>query len=562
MHRWRFLEGTWRCAICATWVGTHRRPGKYRREKCQGQFRDARLKYFSSRGHRLCRTEGEIPIVFCSRCGGWSSRRPRKLKRQCEAATAPGKQALARLAKGMCPWTKRTNGGEQGGRSRLRVTATYNENEGGWQEHAGRGAKRSHEEMEAGDAKSRGTEAAAAQSEPEIGQQNPRKRGGGADAAQSPEGSASISRRTDEPGTEAQGAMVHPLAMMEDVAEAEWQRYQWEDDQRPHPQDMETYTFEADEEVAATMGWGFDLDRHQHPHSTVKETAVPEDMADKMDEHSDNGIGSATGRPGSSSDGAVTQAASQEHRSHASRRASGRNVAKDKEAQITRTATKRAIEAIGERLKRGPRDGAERLEALKKRIRNKLEGKEAKGQQESTRTRSELEGEMSQQETNGMSSITDNSGEGAGSASSTCPAPGMSGVTKPFLSPCPPGWQTRRKQASEEGKRDGGDGMSGLWSGEGRGATDKERAPRGTSHCEVGDRARSVVDQKRKDHGSQGEEAAGELAQKRMKKGGQHNLEARGTDEHCRPSWCKQRREAAWEEIARDDNSAAKQGVG
>ncbi len=72
LHLWKFLEGSWRCAICSTWAGTHRLPWKIRREKCNGPPLDGRLKEFAGKGHRLCRTVGEVPIIFCSRCGGWS----------------------------------------------------------------------------------------------------------------------------------------------------------------------------------------------------------------------------------------------------------------------------------------------------------------------------------------------------------------------------------------------------------------------------------------------------------------------------------------------------------
>jgi hypothetical protein len=110
-HYWRFEEGTWRCEVCATWVASHRIQEKKRREKCAGPHLDDRARDVEGLGHRLCRTRGSIPIVFCSRCGAWSSRRPRKLKSPCKQATAPGTQALARLAKGQRPWIKREEGG-------------------------------------------------------------------------------------------------------------------------------------------------------------------------------------------------------------------------------------------------------------------------------------------------------------------------------------------------------------------------------------------------------------------------------------------------------------------
>ncbi len=142
VHWWKFSEGSWRCAVCSSWIATHRLPRKHRRETCRGPPLDHRLDEFAGNGHRLCRTEGEIPIIFCSRCGAWSSKRPRKLKRRCVAITPPGRQALARLAKGLCPWVKRTSDGSQRERGRLRHEAAYDADRKKWQEVGNRGPKR------------------------------------------------------------------------------------------------------------------------------------------------------------------------------------------------------------------------------------------------------------------------------------------------------------------------------------------------------------------------------------------------------------------------------------
>ncbi len=142
VHWWRHREGTWRCTICSTWVASHRLPRQSRRETCKGPPMDHRLREFAGNGHRLCRSEGQVPIVFCSRCGAWSSRRPRKLKQRCTAITPPGRQALARLAKGLSPWVKRNGDGVQPQRSHVRHTAAYDDGAGNWQDCSSRGAKR------------------------------------------------------------------------------------------------------------------------------------------------------------------------------------------------------------------------------------------------------------------------------------------------------------------------------------------------------------------------------------------------------------------------------------
>ncbi len=140
-HLWGFAEGTWRCEICATWVATHRLQGRKRREECPGPCLESRIEEFDGKGHRLCRTEGPVPIVFCSRCGAWSSRRPRKLKQQCAQATAPGRQALQRLASGQRPWIARSRNGD-GGRGRVGRIAAFSSLEGAWKTSTGRGTKR------------------------------------------------------------------------------------------------------------------------------------------------------------------------------------------------------------------------------------------------------------------------------------------------------------------------------------------------------------------------------------------------------------------------------------
>ncbi len=142
VHWWRHLEGTWRCTICSTWVATHRLPRQSRRETCKGPPMDHRLREFAGNGHRLCRSEGQVPIIFCSRCGAWSSRRPRKLKQRCTAITPPGRQALARLAKGLSPWIARNGNGDQPQRSHVKHTAAYDDGAGSWQDCGSRGTKR------------------------------------------------------------------------------------------------------------------------------------------------------------------------------------------------------------------------------------------------------------------------------------------------------------------------------------------------------------------------------------------------------------------------------------
>ncbi len=61
----------------------------------------------------MLRAEGDLPIDFCARCGGWSSRRAHRLARPCGPPSAAGRLALKRIEKGLHPW--RAKGAEGGG---------------------------------------------------------------------------------------------------------------------------------------------------------------------------------------------------------------------------------------------------------------------------------------------------------------------------------------------------------------------------------------------------------------------------------------------------------------
>ncbi len=141
-HSWRFSQGTWRCTTCATWVAAHRLPGERRRGHCEGPCDDERLQKFGGLGHRLCRTQGGTPVIFCVKCGAWSSRRPRKLRQKCTTPTAPGRQALARIARGLAPWQKKGRIGIVEARDTLGTTEAYDGASSQWKACTGQGTKR------------------------------------------------------------------------------------------------------------------------------------------------------------------------------------------------------------------------------------------------------------------------------------------------------------------------------------------------------------------------------------------------------------------------------------
>ena len=78
------------------------------------------------KGHRVFKCGGEMPFIFCSKCGAWAARRSRKLSKRCGRPTAPGSQALARIQKGLHPSNSVKYRGKDGRREQeVRVEATF-----------------------------------------------------------------------------------------------------------------------------------------------------------------------------------------------------------------------------------------------------------------------------------------------------------------------------------------------------------------------------------------------------------------------------------------------------
>ncbi len=123
MHAWEYTAGRWRCGQCWTYiVGDGPVPAHRRREVCQRARVSARNAQFEARGHLMLCTDGDLPISFCARCGGWSSRRANRLCKPCGPPTAAGAMALKRLNEGKHPWQARDgNTGKGLPRGRLLV---------------------------------------------------------------------------------------------------------------------------------------------------------------------------------------------------------------------------------------------------------------------------------------------------------------------------------------------------------------------------------------------------------------------------------------------------------
>ncbi len=123
VHQWEYAAGRWRCARCWTYVaGQGGVPSSRRGEPCQSDRVPHRQRLFERLGHVMLHTDGELPITFCARCGGWSSRRANRLARACGQPTGAGKMALKRIASGLHPWQARdAKTGKEVGRTRLEV---------------------------------------------------------------------------------------------------------------------------------------------------------------------------------------------------------------------------------------------------------------------------------------------------------------------------------------------------------------------------------------------------------------------------------------------------------
>ncbi len=70
-----------------------------------------------------------MPFAFCTRCGAWAARRPRRLRQPCGEPTANGKLALRRIARGWHPWRRRATDGTLQPRTSIKV-ATRNRKDG------------------------------------------------------------------------------------------------------------------------------------------------------------------------------------------------------------------------------------------------------------------------------------------------------------------------------------------------------------------------------------------------------------------------------------------------
>ncbi len=106
-HQWVSEGDGWRCEVCWTRCVRRRVPNYRRRQQCGGPRHVEGGRQYAARGHRIRAADGDPPFLYCARCGGTSLKRAYKLSRRCQEPNASGRQALARIAKGLHPWRRK-----------------------------------------------------------------------------------------------------------------------------------------------------------------------------------------------------------------------------------------------------------------------------------------------------------------------------------------------------------------------------------------------------------------------------------------------------------------------
>ncbi len=131
-HHWCFAAGAWRCTVCNDYVTASEVPRYRRHQRCRGGGMADLAAAYAKEGHTLVRTDGQLPIVLCTRCGAWGNRRTRKLGQRCGAPTPAGAQAIKRVNGGWHPTLQLNADGSAKPRARVRITAAYDAHAGAW----------------------------------------------------------------------------------------------------------------------------------------------------------------------------------------------------------------------------------------------------------------------------------------------------------------------------------------------------------------------------------------------------------------------------------------------
>ncbi len=117
-HQWVYAAGCWRCKVCWTLTVKKDIDTALAHRRCDGPKQSIAAENIVKRGHVLGHAVGQVPIMFCTLCGAFSSRRAYGLGTACRGRPSPaGAQALARIRRGEQPW--RTRHDKDGRRPRI-----------------------------------------------------------------------------------------------------------------------------------------------------------------------------------------------------------------------------------------------------------------------------------------------------------------------------------------------------------------------------------------------------------------------------------------------------------
>ena len=115
LHQWEWIEQAWRCTRCMQCCFVRHMKKRLRYQRCEGDTEEAKLMKLKERHHTTARSLGSgLPLIFCLKCGAWTTRRMYKLAAACKAQrTRAGEQALSHIKQGRHPWLARGEKVEQ-----------------------------------------------------------------------------------------------------------------------------------------------------------------------------------------------------------------------------------------------------------------------------------------------------------------------------------------------------------------------------------------------------------------------------------------------------------------
>ncbi len=134
LHHWTFRGGAWRCSLCQDWLARGELPRSRRGQRCRGKTVADDAKRMTEKGHCVYRAEAALPFIYCGRCGAWGYRRTRRLSSGCGPPSASGLQALARIRKGLHPLQRRGPRGVLLPRERVCTVGRFCEAAGAWRD--------------------------------------------------------------------------------------------------------------------------------------------------------------------------------------------------------------------------------------------------------------------------------------------------------------------------------------------------------------------------------------------------------------------------------------------